>query len=463
MSTRKLYAAELEAAVIGAGLIDPPTFAAVDVGPGDFHDTQLGEILRAGRDLVATGGHVDAILIADELDRRGTPVSFAKLTSLANNCPNYLAAPEYAGKVRDLARRRAALELLQKSVRTVYSSNGTWGDELAEHVGRLTAVAQSSPPAKARPARKTSWTLAELRAATFPPPRWAVPGLVPIGFSILAGRPKVGKSWLALQIAHAVATGGMVLDQRIEAGKVLYLALEDGAARILDRCDKQRVPTVPSIVFHTEWRNFDAGGLEDLQAAIERDGYTLAIVDTLGRALGRADQSDWTDMTYLVGDLQNFAIGRDVSILAVDHQRKPAGFAENPVDDIIGSTAKSAITDAALGLYRQQGKRDVILRATGRDFDEQELCLSWDAALYCWQLEGTAEEVALRGRKSDVLTALRSQHPEPLTSTELARLAELKRPNVVAVLNDLVNDGLVERLPKVGREVPHRLTQRGLT
>ena len=74
---------------------------------------------------------------------------------------------------------------------------------------------------------KTRWTIEELAKAEFAPPRWAVPGIVPVGLSSLAGRPKLGKSWLALQIAVAVGCGGRLFDLKIDPGKVLYLALED--------------------------------------------------------------------------------------------------------------------------------------------------------------------------------------------------------------------------------------------
>jgi replicative DNA helicase len=456
-----LHSPEAEDALVGAALIDPATFATVEMASADFHDEQLGVIWRVGRELVTAGGHVDTVTIFNELESQGAGVTFSRLTHLTNECPNHLAASEYAATVRDLARRRASLQILQRSVRSLHRSNGTWADEVGQLAAELAQVA-AAPARKSQPAPKVCWTTAELLAADFPEPQWAVPGLVPVGLSILAGRPKVGKSWLALQIAQAVGSGGMVLDQQIKAGKVLFLALEDSPRRLKQRLLKQQAPSGAAITFYTAWRRFDAGGLAKLRTAIEKNAFTLVIVDTLGRALGRADQSDWTDMTEIVGELQGFAINRDMAVLAVDHQRKPAGFAEDPVDDIIGSTAKSAVTDVALGLYRQQGKRGAILKATGRDVDEQQLSLSWDADLCCWQLEGTVEEVALRGRKSDILAALRGQHPEPLTATELAKHTEIKRQNVTPILNDLVNEGFVKRLPKVGKDVPHQLTERGL-
>jgi RecA-family ATPase len=56
------------------------------------------------------------------------------------------------------------------------------------------------------------------------------------GLTILAGKGKIGKSWLALGIAIAVASGGYALGSiKVEQGDVLYLALEDNERRLQKR------------------------------------------------------------------------------------------------------------------------------------------------------------------------------------------------------------------------------------
>ena len=60
---------------------------------------------------------------------------------------------------------------------------------------------------------------------------------------MLAGRPKAGKSWLALNLAEAIANGGKVLGVDVEQGDVLYLALEDNPRRLQQRLD-QLIPFV---------------------------------------------------------------------------------------------------------------------------------------------------------------------------------------------------------------------------
>jgi RecA-family ATPase len=89
-------------------------------------------------------------------------------------------------------------------------------------------------------------TAADLMAAELPPVRWGVRGVLPEGVTLLAGKPKLGKSWLALGLCVAVAAGGVALGTRqVEQGEVLYLALEDNRRRLHKRLGKMLCGPAP--------------------------------------------------------------------------------------------------------------------------------------------------------------------------------------------------------------------------
>ena len=69
-----------------------------------------------------------------------------------------------------------------------------------------------------------------LMATDLPPLRFVVSELLPQGLHILAGAPKVGKSWLALWLCLCVAKGESAWDFPTNASGVLYLCLEDSYA-----------------------------------------------------------------------------------------------------------------------------------------------------------------------------------------------------------------------------------------
>ena len=121
----------------------------------------------------------------------------------------------------------------------------------------------------------------------FPAPAEVVPGFVPEGLSILAGRPKVGKSWMALEMALGVSMAEKVLGDTIpESGDVLYAALEDTFPRLQRRIKKLLWPPRPTwpdrLALATQWRRLDEGGVEDIQDwAQSVDAPKLCILDTL--------------------------------------------------------------------------------------------------------------------------------------------------------------------------------------
>ena len=71
-----------------------------------------------------------------------------------------------------------------------------------------------------------------LLCTPLPVTKFIVERLLSEGLHILAGSPKVGKSWLALWICFQVSKGEPVWGLTTTAGTVLYLCLEDSYARI---------------------------------------------------------------------------------------------------------------------------------------------------------------------------------------------------------------------------------------
>lgn len=307
------------------------------------------------------------------------------------------------------------------------------------------------------PDAKVFWTAAELLTTVFPEPRWIVPGLIPEGLVVLAGRPKVGKSWLALQIAWAVGCGGKVFDTDVQQERVLYLALEDSPRRLKQRLTAQGWRTNVLVDFYTEWPDLGQdGGLSALQERIHRVGYGLVIIDTLTRIV-RYDQDDITEASVVWGNLQRMASDLQVTILVIDHHRKPGATVRDPVDDLLGSTGKGAIADALLGLYRERGRPGAVLHLTGRDVEERKLALDWDASICCWHLLGDADEISLRDSEQQVLRALEDLGGKAYVEDVARHLGDHKG-SVSRALTRLLATGKVKR-ERSGRRVFYSLEE----
>jgi predicted transcriptional regulator len=284
---------------------------------------------------------------------------------------------------------------------------------------------------------------------TWPEPVWAVPGILPAGLTFLAGKPKIGKSWLVLQLCLALASGGQFLGQRVEKGKVLYLALEDTPRRLKDRMDKQgwtadllcNFLTIGS--FKDEIGDFRHGGAQVLAEAIRAEGYKLVAIDTFSRTVF-TNQLEQHEMSAILEPLQTMAHQVNAALLITDHMAKNAGMTKDPVIDIYGSVAKGATLDTAWGLYRDRSDDRAELVIDGRDIDGQKaMAIYFDGMLGCWQYQGEADSVKVTERRKQIMGVIHNEGP--IINKELADLLELPKSNIYEYVSIMIKNGWVEK------------------
>lgn len=114
------------------------------------------------------------------------------------------------------------------------------GEDYADYINSLTdpeaAPQQAAPePETAKPAGVQAWSARELSEMVLPPIRHVVEGLLPMGMGVLVAKPKLGKSWMVLDLCLAVAQGEPFLGFPTRQHGTLYLALEDGKSRMQTR------------------------------------------------------------------------------------------------------------------------------------------------------------------------------------------------------------------------------------
>jgi hypothetical protein len=301
------------------------------------------------------------------------------------------------------------------------------------------------------PYRFGTATAAELMKEKLGPIKSVVPGYIAEGLTLLGGKPKIGKSWLLLGIAIAVATGGCALGSvPVQQADVLYLALEDNKRRLQKRLN-QLAPEGTSLVrlhYELTCRHLDEGLLDDLRGWIEFvDKPRLIIIDVLNRVRppqkGKEGLYDH-DVVYLQG-LQSLAAECGLAIVVVHHTRK-AG-ADDPFDCISGSTGLTGTADATLVLARDD--RGTTLYGRGRDIDEIKAAMSFDPTTGHWTAVGQADEVRRSDERSLILEAL-ADADEPLSPKEIQLETGLNSRNAVdLLLHRMFKAGEVEK-PKRG-------------
>lgn len=331
----------------------------------------------------------------------------------------------------------------------------------SEEPETVLSLARALIAPEAHPNGWKRWSASELLQAELPPPNWVLPGFLPEGLCVLAGRPKARKGFLALQASIAKTTGGRFLGQQVpERGRVLFFALEDNAVRLAGRLhDLECPPDAEELAFQCGMPPLLAGGVEYVQACVEELEPEIVWIDTISRALvgGRkVDQDKNADITEVLGPLQALALERHIAIVAIDHLRKSGPASErNVLTEIMGSTAKVGVADTIWGLYRKPGEAKGTLSIVGRDFEDQDLILEFQPTPVGWTFVGNAEEAGRTEADSRYLRAF-DEVGEPADVKSLAGFLEVTQQSCSEQLRRMVDRGLLEvtvkRFPSGGKK-----------
>ena len=278
--------------------------------------------------------------------------------------------------------------------RTIAEAWAASAQKEADRLDGFTALAANLPAGGV-------FTAAELDKMVLPPVQWAVPGLLPAGLSFLVAAPKMGKSWLALDLCLSVAAGGEWLGRKVNQGPTLYLDLEDSANRAQTRmrtlldgftaapetCTfRLLAPVLGAELFKI---------LDDWIAA--NPGAKVVCIDTFQKikpAAGKNETAYGADYR-ICSPLQSWAQQHNLCVLLVHHNNKNKG-STDIFDGVNGSQGLTGTADAVLMLTKREGRfaEDATLSITGRDVDTEQYLARFDKTTCHWELLGTVAEQA---------------------------------------------------------------------
>jgi RecA-family ATPase len=308
---------------------------------------------------------------------------------------------------------------------------------------------QNKPRLKPAEASKLRLANAEvLKTMTFPPIKYVVPGIIVEGLTLFAGKPKIGKSWLLMHAAVAVARAGFTLGEiHCAEGDVLYCALEDNQRRIQSRLTKllgigQDWPA--RLDFCCEMPRLANGSLDFIRSWIKSKPHPrLIIIDTLAmvRTPRKRDQTDYDADYSAVLELRKLASEAGVAIVLVHHLRKADS--EDAFDTVSGTLGLTGAPDSVLVLKRDT-TGTIILHGRGRDLTEIEYAMEFDREACLWRITGEAADVKRSAQRAAVLTAI-DEAGGPIGPNDIAGATGMKAMNVRYLLSQLVKEGAIEK------------------
>ena len=224
----------------------------------------------------------------------------------------------------------------------------------------------------------------QLMTTPLKPIEFCVDGLISTGLFILAGAPKVGKSWLSLDIALSIARGEKVLGRETKRGSTLYLCLEDSYTRIQNRLFE--LTSEPSENLHFAIMAGTLGGVLEKQIETFKSQHSdlkIIIIDTLQK-IRSGDETSYASDYKELSVLKNLADKLKIAILLVHHTRKCRD--NDPFNTILGTTGISGCVDGSMVMIeKQRGSGETIMHCVGRDIENLELHLKRDGVRWTAQ------------------------------------------------------------------------------
>lgn len=273
----------------------------------------------------------------------------------------------------------------------------------------------------------TTLSAEQIMAMEFPPQRHLVKGIIAVGCNLLAGKPKIGKSWLALQIAICASLGKPLFGSiAVQQTGVLYLALEDNVRRLKKRLsmslNESEHPS--NLFFQTEIPRASAGGLADLEEFLKSHpdpDVGLVIIDTLAkfRDVPRSNNNSYLADYEAIASLKKIADKYQITILIIHHLRKFDN-SEDPLDNISGTTGISGATDANIVLARDRLSYSAIMYVEGRDVERQEIGLKFDRDTVSWCLTNPIENLSPERREIAELLQRAKDKNKTMSPKEIA-------------------------------------------
>lgn len=236
------------------------------------------------------------------------------------------------------------------------------------------------------------YSVPDLTDAEKQPPEFIVEGMLPVGMTFLSGAPKIRKSYFALQLAIAVATGQKFFGRKTIQCDVVYLDLEGSKSRISTRAAKMSVPIPRNVYIANSVEKKLADGLADQLSELHRQKpeIRLIIIDTYSHARGnyRGGNSNAYDQDVaFLEPVQRMALDENIALLFVHHDKKGAGFLSDSFERLSGTMGISGSADCVMNLVAD-GKRfegRATLEVTPRDAAGSEMKLYFDNCYGEWQ------------------------------------------------------------------------------
>lgn len=219
-----------------------------------------------------------------------------------------------------------------------------------------------------------------------PRTKFVIQGILPQGLAIIAGAPKIGKSWLMLDWCVKIAKGENIWNFKTTKGTTLYLCLEDNDNRIQDRLLTITDEVTSDVYFVTDCCSLSDGLEEQIRNFVnEHSDTVLIVIDTLQKVRQNSKDISYASDYKEIETIKRIADELQIAILLVHHMRKQDD--KDPINKLSGTNGIAGGADTIFTLDRsKRSQNNATLICTGRDLEYRELELNFNKEDCIWNL-----------------------------------------------------------------------------
>lgn len=259
----------------------------------------------------------------------------------------------------------------------------------------------------------------ELSSREFAPMRWAVRGFIPIGLTIVGGRPKVGKSFFCLDICASIATGSKVFEHfNCDKATALYASLEDKERMLNSRLNDMDINSEKVLIRNDfpkinidEPENCLATGLIKLYKEKHPD-LSIVIIDTLVHIKpdNVKNKDEYEHIYKIFTPLHDLAMELDIAIVVIHHAKKGSGGKnqeDHVFDNLYGSVANLGAADTIIMIDRNSTTEVGKFSVQSRQLSDAAHTVRFDGSRRRWIYGGEVNTLSTNENTEEIATAIK--------------------------------------------------------
>ena len=215
-----------------------------------------------------------------------------------------------------------------------------------------------------------------------------IQGLLPIGVTLFAAPAKMGKTFMCMQMANAIAKGEKFLGNQCMKKNVYYLAFEDTENNQITRLQKSSYDIAEG--YDIEYCRAYQTGFDLEQEIINylyyNPNFGVVIIDTFEKIRTNSDRTysiEYKEVTYY----HELALKYHIAIVLVMHTVKKIDY-NNVFANIGGSAGVLAAADGIIVMLRNQINKNIkMLHLTGKGIPTDVLHTKQDETMTFYKIE----------------------------------------------------------------------------